>query len=77
MHLLPRDSRPGAADLSVDLNRDPRAIFRQTDNGIPVRMAIFACCSASRTSSSIRCATRRGARRHISGRRDAVFHGVD
>lgn len=43
MHPLPRDSRPGANDLSVDLNHDPRlAIFRQTDNGIPVRMALFA-----------------------------------
>jgi len=43
MHPLPRDSRPGANDLDVDLNGDPRlAIFRQTDNGIPVRMAIFA-----------------------------------
>lgn len=43
MHPLPRDSRPGANDLSIDLNLDPRlAIFRQTDNGIAVRMAIFA-----------------------------------
>jgi aspartate carbamoyltransferase catalytic subunit len=43
MHPLPRDGRPGANDLSTDLDRDPRlAIFRQTDNGIPVRMAIFA-----------------------------------
>ena len=43
MHPLPRDSRPGANDLDVDLNGDPRlAIFRQTDSGIPVRMAIFA-----------------------------------
>ncbi|GHE21298.1 aspartate carbamoyltransferase [Halomonas urumqiensis] len=43
MHPLPRDSRPGANDLDVDLNGDSRlAIFRQTDNGIPVRMAIFA-----------------------------------
>ncbi|EPC00663.1 aspartate carbamoyltransferase [Litchfieldella anticariensis FP35 = DSM 16096] len=43
MHPLPRDSRPGANDLDVDLNGDPRlAIFRQTDNGIPMRMAIFA-----------------------------------
>lgn len=43
MHPLPRDSRPGANDLSPDLDTDPRlAIFRQTDNGIPVRMAIFA-----------------------------------
>jgi aspartate carbamoyltransferase catalytic subunit len=43
MHPLPRDSRPGSYDLSTDLNYDARlAIFRQTDNGIPVRMAIFA-----------------------------------
>ncbi len=43
MHPLPRDSTPGANDLSTDLNSDPRlAIFRQTDNGISVRMAIFA-----------------------------------
>src|SRR5690606_17849230 len=43
MHPLPRDSREGAHDLSVDLNSDSRlAIFRQADNGIPVRMAIFA-----------------------------------
>ncbi|MGN6527812.1 MAG: aspartate carbamoyltransferase [Burkholderiaceae bacterium] len=43
MHPLPRDSRPGAQDLATDLDADPRlAIFRQTDNGIPVRMAIFA-----------------------------------
>lgn len=44
MHPLPRDGRPGANDLSTDLNHDPRlAIFRQTDNGIPVRMAILQC----------------------------------
>jgi aspartate carbamoyltransferase catalytic subunit len=43
MHPLPRDSRAGANDLSTDLNQDPRlAIFRQTDNGVPIRMAIFA-----------------------------------
>jgi aspartate carbamoyltransferase catalytic subunit len=43
MHPLPRDNRPGAFDLSVDLNSDPRlAIFRQTDNGVPIRMALFA-----------------------------------
>jgi aspartate carbamoyltransferase catalytic subunit len=43
MHPLPRDSRPGANDLSMDLNGDPRlAIFRQTDAGIPTRMALFA-----------------------------------
>ena len=43
LHPLPRDSTPGANDLSNDLDRDARlAIFRQTDSGIPVRMAIFA-----------------------------------
>lgn len=43
MHPLPRDSRPGAQDLATDLDGDARlAIFRQTDNGIPVRMALFA-----------------------------------
>ncbi len=43
MHPLPRDGTPGANDLSTDLDDDPRlAIFRQTDNGIPVRMAVFA-----------------------------------
>ena len=43
MHPLPRDSRAASHDLSIDLNLDPRlAIFRQTDNGTPIRMAIFA-----------------------------------
>jgi aspartate carbamoyltransferase catalytic subunit len=43
MHPLPRDGRPGSNDLSPDLNGDPRlAIFRQTDAGIPTRMALFA-----------------------------------
>ncbi|MBP3195294.1 MAG: aspartate carbamoyltransferase [Cardiobacteriaceae bacterium] len=44
MHPLPRDSRPGAFDLSTDLDDlDNLAIFRQTDNGMLMRMAIFAC----------------------------------
>jgi aspartate carbamoyltransferase catalytic subunit len=43
MHPLPRDSRPGANELDADLNGHPAlAIFRQTDNGIPIRMALFA-----------------------------------
>lgn len=43
MHPLPRDSRPEANDLSDDLDGDPRlAIFRQTDAGVPTRMALFA-----------------------------------
>jgi aspartate carbamoyltransferase catalytic subunit len=43
MHPLPRDSRAGAQELSTDLDTTPNlAIFRQTDNGIPIRMALFA-----------------------------------
>lgn len=43
MHPLPRDSRAEAAELSEDLNENPNlAIFRQTDNGVVIRMALFA-----------------------------------
>ena len=43
MHPLPRDSRENASDLDADLNENPNlAIFRQTDNGVLVRMALFA-----------------------------------
>lgn len=43
MHPLPRDSRSGANELDNDLNDNPNlAIFRQTDNGVLVRMALFA-----------------------------------
>lgn len=43
MHPLPRDSRAGANELDSDLNENPNlAIFRQTDNGVLVRMALFA-----------------------------------
>ncbi|MDA0693736.1 MAG: aspartate carbamoyltransferase [Proteobacteria bacterium] len=43
MHPLPRDSREHARELDVDLNDNPNlAIFRQTDNGVLVRMALFA-----------------------------------
>ncbi|GAB2189259.1 aspartate carbamoyltransferase [Sessilibacter sp. MAH1] len=42
MHPLPRDSRMEANELDNDLNQNPNlAIFRQTDNGILVRMALF------------------------------------
>jgi len=42
MHPLPRDSRPDSFDLSPDVDdMDGLAIFRQTDNGLAVRMAIF------------------------------------
>lgn len=43
MHPLPRDSRQGAEELDNDLNDNPNlAIFRQADNGVLVRMALFA-----------------------------------
>lgn len=43
MHPLPRDSRTEANELDNDLNENPNlAIFRQADNGVLVRMALFA-----------------------------------
>ncbi|GAB5452683.1 MAG: aspartate carbamoyltransferase [Halioglobus sp.] len=43
MHPLPRDSREHARELDEDLNDNPNlAIFRQADNGLLVRMALFA-----------------------------------
>ncbi|KQR74294.1 aspartate carbamoyltransferase [Burkholderia sp. Leaf177] len=78
MHPLPRDGRPGANDLSTDLNHDPRlAIFRQTDNGIPVRMAIFAVLLGvdQQVQHSMRDATWK-APAYI-GPDDAVFNGID
>jgi len=43
MHPLPRDSRKDANELDNDLNQHPNlAIFRQTDNGVLVRMALFS-----------------------------------
>lgn len=43
MHPLPRDSRSEANELDSDLNLNPNlAIFRQADNGLLVRMALFA-----------------------------------
>ncbi|MBX9743059.1 MAG: aspartate carbamoyltransferase [Chthoniobacterales bacterium] len=43
LHPLPRDSRPGSNEIDNDLNDHPAlAIFRQAENGIPLRMALFA-----------------------------------
>ena len=42
MHPLPRDSRNDANELDSDLNQNPNlAIYRQTDNGLLIRMALF------------------------------------
>jgi aspartate carbamoyltransferase catalytic subunit len=78
MHPLPRDSRAGSHDLSTDLNHDPRlAIFRQTDNGIPVRMAIFAkLLGVDRLiPHSMKDAT--WAHPSHFGPDDSPFHGID
>jgi aspartate carbamoyltransferase catalytic subunit len=78
MHPLPRDGRPGAHDLATDLDGDPRlAIFRQTDNGIPVRMAIFAqLLGVDRlVQRSMRDATWSAPAQ--VGPEDAAFHGLD
>ncbi|GAB5095184.1 aspartate carbamoyltransferase [Caballeronia sp. HLA56] len=78
MHPLPRDSRPGANDLATDLNHDPRlAIFRQTDNGIAVRMAIFAVLLGveHQVRHSMRDATWKSPA--SIGPDDAVFQGFD
>lgn len=43
MHPLPRDGRADANELDIDLDLNPNlAIFRQADNGVLVRMALFA-----------------------------------
>ncbi|MDR5817659.1 MULTISPECIES: aspartate carbamoyltransferase [unclassified Caballeronia] len=78
MHPLPRDSRPGANDLATDLNHDSRlAIFRQTDNGIAVRMAIFAVLLG--VEHQVRHSMRDAAwKSPVSiGPDDAVFQGFD
>jgi aspartate carbamoyltransferase catalytic subunit len=78
MHPLPRDSRPGSHDLSSDLDGDPRlAIFRQTDNGIPVRMAIFASLLGvdKLVQRSMRDA--QWTPPTFIGPEDASFHGLD
>jgi aspartate carbamoyltransferase catalytic subunit len=78
MHPLPRDSREGANDLSVDLNHDQRlAIFRQTDNGIPVRMAIFAVLLG--VEGLVHHSMRDVTWKHPShvGPDDSAFHGLD
>jgi len=43
MHPLPRDSRADANELDIDMDEHPNmAVFRQADNGVLVRMALFA-----------------------------------
>ena len=43
MHPLPRDSRKKSNEINADLFDNPNlAIFRQADNGVVIRMALFA-----------------------------------
>lgn len=42
MHPMPRNSRLAKPEISADLNDHPNlAIFRQAQNGVPIRMAVF------------------------------------
>ncbi|MFJ6798107.1 aspartate carbamoyltransferase [Streptomyces sp. NPDC091268] len=75
MHPLPRDGRPGSNDLATDLNDDPRlAIFRQTDAGIPMRMALFA--SVLGVADAVPCSLRPATwyRPDYTGPEDASFY---
>jgi len=58
MHPLPRDSRMDSFDLSSDVDDLPGlSIFRQTDNGVLIRMAIFLTtlgCSADAVKATIK-----------------------
>ena len=58
MHPLPRDARLDAYDLSADVDDLPGlAIFKQTDNGLKVRMAIFLTalgCSADSVRATLK-----------------------
>lgn len=58
MHPLPRDSRLDSYDLSTDVDDLPGlSIFRQTDNGLLIRMAIFLTalgCSADRVRTTLK-----------------------
>ena len=61
MHPLPRDSRSDANELDRDLYENPNlAIFRQADNGVVIRMAIFALVlgvesKIAETARSVNC----------------------
>ncbi len=67
MHPLPRDSRIDSYDLSTDVDTLPGlAIFKQTDNGVLVRMAIFLTalgCDLDTVKAAMRPASWRPARR--------------
>lgn len=75
MHPLPRDSRAGAFDLSTDLDNHPQlAIFRQADNGVTVRMAIFAMVLNVHRGIESFFSPHRGFRPDRYGQGDADFY---
>ena len=75
MHPLPRDSREGAFDLASDLDDHPQlAIFRQADNGVTVRMALFAMVLGVAQDIEAFFHRRRGYRPARYSERDADFH---
>ena len=78
MHPLPRDSRPGAFDLATDLDDLPNlAIFRQADNGVTMRMAIFAMVLDVHENIDRHFHQREGYRPRRYSDRDAAFYQID
>ncbi|MDP5239000.1 aspartate carbamoyltransferase [Uliginosibacterium sp. 31-16] len=75
LHPLPRDSTVEANDLATDLDGDPRlGIFRQTDNGIALRMAVFAVLLGVVPDLQGAMRDARWRRPARVGRQDATFH---
>ena len=78
MHPLPRDGRPGAFDLATDLDDLPNlAIFRQADNGVTMRMAIFAMVLDVHENIDRHFHKRHGYRPRRYSDHDADFYQLD
>lgn len=77
MHPLPRDSREGAFDLGTDLDTLPQlAIFRQADNGLTMRMAMFACVLGVESALESHYTQNQAFRPSRYGRLDADFYTI-
>lgn len=75
LHPLPRDSDAASNDLATDLDGDSRlAIFRQTDNGIAIRMAVFAVLLGVENQVQAHLRDVNWRRPLRIGRQDAGFH---
>ncbi len=78
LHPLPRDSRDGAYDLAIDLDENPQlAIFRQADNGVTVRMALFAMVLDVHNGIESYFTPQRGYRPTRYSDRDADFYQLN